>query len=168
MHSLAFLVALSLAAPPSKAPPPPAAPAAGVDGNTAYERLKKLEGSWKTDAKDGPVQYVTLRLVGAGTALLETTTGPDRTAVTSAVIYSFEGTRLVATHHGSGGTSRLEVSGSDASTIKFDGSPHDARVAALVLTVKENKLRQEWTTREGGHEVKKSLDLLREFIDTLK
>lgn len=162
MHSLAFLVALSLTAPPSAA----AAPV--VDGNAAFERLKKLEGSWKTDAKDGPVQYVTLRLVGAGTAVLETTTGPDRTALISAVIYSFEGTRLVATHHGSGGTSRLELVGSDASVIKFDGSPREARVAGLVLTVKENKLRQDWTTRESGREVKKSLELLREFIDTLK
>ena len=161
MHSLAFLVALSLAAPP-------AAPAPVVDGNAAFERLKRLEGSWKTDAKDGPVQYVTLRLVGAGTAVLETTTGADRTTVTAAVIYSFEGTKLIATHHGSGGTSRLEVSGSDASMIKFDGHDREARVAGLVLTVKENKLRQEWTTRESGHDVKKSLDLLREYVDTLK
>jgi hypothetical protein len=159
MHSLAFLVALSLAAPP-------AAPA--VDGNAAFERLKKLEGSWKTDAKDGPVQYVTLRLVGAGTSVLETNTAADRTTVTSATIYSFEGTRLVATHHGSGGTSRLELSGSDATTIKFDGSAKDARVAALVLSVKANKLRQDFTTREGGREVKKALDLLSEYVDTLK
>lgn len=159
MHSLAFLVALSIAAPP-------AAPA--VDGNAAFERLKKLEGSWKTDAKDGPVQYVTLRLVGAGTSVLETNTAADRTTVTSATIYSFEGTRLVATHHGSGGTSRLELSGSDATTLKFEGSTKDARVAALVLTVKQNKLRQEFTTREGGRDVKKTLDLLSEYVDTLK
>lgn len=160
MHSLAFLVALSLAAPPAAAP--------AVDGNAAFERLKKLEGSWKTDAKDGPVQYVTLRLVGAGTSVLETNTAADRTTVTSATLYSFEGTRLVATHHGSGGTSRLELSGSDATTLKFDGSAKDARVAALVLTVKANKLRQDFTTREGGREVKKVLDLLSEYVDTLK
>lgn len=161
MHSLAFLVALSLAAPP-------AASAPAVDGNAAFERLKKLEGSWKTDAKDGPVQYVTLRLVGAGTSVLETNTAADRTTVTSATVYSFEGTRLVATHHGSGGTSRLELSGSDAATLKFVGSAKDARVAALVLTVKANKLRQDFTTREGGREVKKALDLLSEYVDTLK
>ena len=160
MHSLVFLVALSLAAPPAAAP--------GVDGNAAFERLKKLEGSWKSDAKEGPVQYVTLRLVASGTAVLETTTAADRTTVTSATVYSFEGTRLVATHYGSGGTSHLELSGADAGTLKFDGSAKDARVAALVLTVKASKLRQDWTTREGGREVKKGLDLLSEYVDTLK
>jgi hypothetical protein len=162
MHSLAFLVALSLAAPPAVTAAP------SVDANAAFERLKKLEGSWKTDARDGPVQYVSLRLVGAGTAVLETTTSADRTTITSATVYSFEGTRLVATHHGSGGTSRLELSFADAASLKFDGSPKDARVAGLVLTLKQNKLRQDWTTRESGHEVKKGFDLLSEYVDTLK
>lgn len=162
MHSLAFLIALSLAAPPA------AAPAPAVDANAAFERLKKLEGSWKTDAKDGPVQYVALRLVGAGTAVLETNTAADRTTVTSATVYSFEGTKLIATHHGSGGTSRLELSGSDPASLKFEGSAKDARVAGLVLVVKQNKLRQEFATREGGREVKKALDLLSEYVDTLK
>lgn len=162
MHSLAFLVALSFAAPPS------AAPAPAVDANAAFERLKKLEGSWKTDAKDGPVQYVALRLIAAGTAVLETNTAADCTTVTAATVYSFEGSRLVATHYGSGGTSRLEVSGADATALKFEGSARDARVGGLSLVVKQNKLRQEWTTRESGREVKKALELLSEYVDTLK
>lgn len=159
MHSLALFVALSLAAPP-------AAPA--VDANAAFERIKKLEGSWKTDAKDGPLQYVTWRLVAGGTAVLETTTAADRTTVSSAVIYSFEGTHLIATHHGSGGSSKLELSGSDPTFVKFDSGAKDARVSGLVLTMKQNKLRQEWATREGGRDVKKALDLLSEYVDTLK
>lgn len=154
MHSLALLVALSLSAAP--------------DTNSAFERLKKLEGSWKTDAKDGPVQYVTLRVVANGTAVLETTTAADRTTVTSATIYSFEGTKLIATHHGAGGTSRLELSGVDPAKLKFDGNAKDARVSVLALVVKQNKLRQELTTREGGREVKKGLDLLSEYVDSLK
>lgn len=154
MHSLALLVALSLSAAP--------------DTNAAFERLKKLEGSWKTDAKDGPVQYVTLRVVANGTAVLETTTAADRTTVTSATIYSFEGTRLIATHHGAGGTSRLELSGADPAMLKFDANAKDARVSMLALVVKQNKLRQELTTRESGHDVKKGLDLLSEYVDTLK
>lgn len=157
MHSLVFLVALSLSAPPS----------GSLDTNAAFERLKKMEGSWKTDVRDGPVQYVTLRLVGGGTAVLETTTAADRTTITSATIYALEGTRLVATHHGTAGTSRLELSGSDAAALKFDGSK-DARVSALALVVKQNKLRQEFTTREAGRDVKKALDLLSEYVDTLK
>ncbi len=159
MHSLAILVALSLAAPPG-------APAA--DANAAFERLKKMEGSWKTDAKEGPVQYVALRLIAGGTAVLETTTGADRTTVTSATIYALEGPKLVAMHHGPGGASRLELSGSDAASLKFDGSAKEARVATLALVSKPSKLRQEFTTRESGREVKKGLDLLSEFVDTLK
>jgi hypothetical protein len=42
------------------------------------------------------------------------------------------------------------------------------RVAALALVVKQSKLRQEFTTRESGRDVKKSLDLLSEYVDTLK
>ena len=159
MHSLAILVALSLAAPP-------VAPA--VDATAAFERLKKMEGSWKTDGKDGPVQYVALRLVAAGTAVLETTTAADRTTVTSATVYSLDGPKLVAVHHGGGGTSRLELTGADPLAIKFDGTGKDARVAALALVVKQSKLRQEFTTRESGRDVKKSLDLLSEYVDTLK
>ena len=165
MHSLALVVALLVSAPPAaSAPPPPSS----VDGNAAFERLKKLEGSWKTDAKDGPVQYVMIRLVAGGTAVLETTTAADRTQVASMTVYSCEGPELVATHHGSGGTSKLKVKESDAGSLKFDGSPKDARVAAFALVMKESKLRQEFTTRESGREVKKSIDLLREYVDTLK
>lgn len=162
MHSLAFLFALSLAAPPA------AAPAPSVDANAAFERLKKLEGSWKTDAKDGPVQYVALRLIAAGTAVLETNTAADRTTVTSVTVYSFEGSKLIATHYGSGGTSKLELSGADAAALKFDGSSRDARVGGLWLVVKQNKLREEWTMRESGRDVKKAIELLSEYVDTLK
>jgi hypothetical protein len=162
MHALQVALALFVSAPPAA----PAAPTA--DSNALFERLKKLEGSWKSDAKDGPVQYVTIRLVANGTSVLETTTGADRTLVTSVTIYAFEGTELIATNHGSGGGSRLKASNGGPDALKFDGSPKDARVAALALVVKDNKLRQEWTTRENGREVKKSLDLLREYVDTLK
>ncbi|MFO0600220.1 MAG: hypothetical protein U0228_33230 [Myxococcaceae bacterium] len=162
MHVLPLAAALLLSAPPT----PAAAPAA--DGNQAFEKLKKLEGSWKTDAKDGPVQYVTIRLVANGTSILETTTGADRTAVTQVTIYAFEGSELFATNHGSGGVSKLKVTNGAGDTLKFDGSAKDARVASLGLVMKESKLRQEWATRENGREVKKSLDLLREYVDTLK
>ncbi|PZR14960.1 MAG: hypothetical protein DI536_09270 [Archangium gephyra] len=153
MHALALLTALAVAAP--------------TDGSAAFDRLKKLEGSWKTDAKDGPVQYVMLRLVG-GNAVLETTTGPDRTTVTSATVYSLEGADLVATNHGAGGASRLKVKDADPVAVRFDGSAKDARVAGISLVTKDNKLLLEHTVREGGKEVKKSLTLLREYVDTLK
>ncbi|MGV3622577.1 MAG: hypothetical protein ACO1OB_17290 [Archangium sp.] len=153
MHALALLAALAVAAP--------------TDGSAAFERLKKLEGSWKTDAKDGPVQYVLLRVVG-GNAVLETTTGPDRTTVISATVYSLEGTELTASNHGVGGASRLKVKDADQTGVRFDGSAKEARVAGISLITKDNKLMLEQTVREGGKEVKKSLTLLREYVDTLK
>lgn len=160
MHALPLALALLVSAPP-------AAPAA-TDSNALFEKLKKLEGSWKSDAKDGPVQYVLIRLVANGTSVLETTTGSDRVALNSVTVYAFEGTELVAVHHGSGGASKMKASSAGGDSLKFDGSAKDARVASVSLVVKDNKLRQEWTTRENGREVKKSIELLREYVDTLK
>ncbi|MBL8913775.1 MAG: hypothetical protein JNM17_23940 [Archangium sp.] len=158
MHALPLALALLVSAPP----------AAAADSNALFEKLKKLEGSWKSDGKDGPVQYVTIRLVANGTSVLETTTGSDRVALTSVTVYAFEGTDLMATNHGSGGGSKLKASSAGGDSLKFDGSAKDARVASISLVVKDNKLRQEWTTRENGREVKKSIELLREYVDTLK
>jgi|APLak6261679142_1056127.scaffolds.fasta_scaffold00010_110 hypothetical protein len=163
MHSLALLVSILVSAPPASP-----APTSAVDHSAAFEKLKKLEGSWKSDAKDGPVQYVMIRLVAGGSAVLETTTGADRTSVTSVTLYSFEGTELLATIHNTGGASRLKVKDLAGDALRFEGSAKDARVAAFGLVVKDSKLRQELTLREGGREVKKSLDLLREYVDTLK
>lgn len=153
MHALALLAALAVAAP--------------TDGSAAFERLKKLEGSWKTDAKDGPVQYVMLRIVG-GNAVLETTTGPDRTTVVSATVYSLEGSDVLASNHGVGGVSRLKLKDADQVAIRFDGSAKEARIVAVSLATRDNKLVLEQTIREGGKEAKKSLTLLREYVDTLK
>lgn len=160
MPTFALVVALTLAAPPVAAAP---------DGAAAFEKLKKLEGSWKTEAKDGPAQYVTLRFIGAGISMLETSTGADRATVNAAVVYTFEGTRFVVLHYGGGGTSRLELAASpEPGVLRFESATRDSRVASLTLVLKENKLRQEWTTREGGREVKKALELQREYLDTLK
>jgi hypothetical protein len=161
MYPVTLIAALLLAAPP--------VPAALPDGAAGFEKLKKLEGSWKTDAKAGPVQYVTLRLIGAGSSLLETSTGADRSTVNAAAVYTFEGQKLVVTHYGGGGTSRLELAaGGDANTVRFEGASKDARVSGLVMTLTATRLVQEWMVREGGREVKKTLELQREYLDTLK
>jgi hypothetical protein len=162
MNGLALALALVVSAPP-------AAPAAAtVDGAAAFERVKKLEGSWKTDGKDGAVQYVAIRLVANGSAVLETTTAADRTSVTSVTVYALEGNELVATNHGTGGQSKLKASGNAGDALKFDGVTKDAKVSGLTFVIKDSKLRQEWQVREGGRDVKKSIDLLREYVDTLK
>lgn len=152
MPSLSLLVALCLAAPPTS-----------PDTSAAFERLKQLEGGWKTDPKAGPVQYVALRLVADGTAVLETNTAADRTTIASVTLYAVEGGELIATHHGPGGASRLKLIAADAGSLKFEGGK-EARVTGLTLLIKDNKLRQEW----HGREARKPLDLLREYVDTLK
>lgn len=140
MHALSLMVALSLAAAP--------------DGNAAYEKLKTLEGSWKTGSKDAPV-FVTLRLVAGGSAVMETTTDAGRSNTTSITVYAIENGELVATRHDASGASRFKFKDAADGAIHFvDGA------RALSLTIKESKLKL-----ETG---KQSLDLLREYVDTLK
>lgn len=166
MHGLALALALVVSAPPAAPAPAPAATPA-VDGKAALENVKKLEGSWKTDGKDGPVQYVAMRLVANGSSVLETVTAADRTTVTQVTIYSLEGNELVALNFGAGGQSRLKATGTAGESVKFEGSK-DARVSGLNLLTKDSKLRQEWLVREGGRDAKKTVELLREYVDTLK
>ena len=141
MSALSLLVALSLSA--------------GPDGSATFEKLKTLEGSWKTGSKDAP-QFVAFRLVGGGTAVMETTTDTtNRSNMASVTVYAIEGGELVATRHDANGATRFKFKDADAASIRFaDGAK------TLTLTIKESKLKL-----EAG---KQSLDLLREYVDTLK
>ena len=141
MHALSLLVALSLSA--------------GPDGNATFEKLKTLEGSWKTGSKEAP-QFVSFRLVGGGTAVMETTTDTtNRSNMAAVTVYAIEGGELVATRHDASGATRFKFKDADATAIRFvDGAK------SLSLTIKESKLKV-----ETG---KQSLDLLREYVDTLK
>lgn len=164
MSTLALALAVSLASPPAATA---AATAGTIDGSAAFDRVKKLEGSWKTDAKEA-AQYVTVRLVAGGTAVLETVTGADRTNVTSMTVYALEGGELVATHYGTTGATRLRVKAVDGQNVVFEPNSKEPKVLGLTLAVAEGKLKQDWAVREGYREVKKSVALLREYVDTLK
>ncbi len=163
MSALALALAVTLAAPPMA----PAPPVAALDDAAAFERVKKLEGSWKSEAKDG-AQYVLVRVVAGGTAVLETVTGVDRTSITSVTVYALEGGELVATHHGATGATRLKAKSLDGQALGFEPVSKEPKVSSLSLVVAENKLRQDWVVREGYRDVKKSVALLREYVDTLK
>jgi hypothetical protein len=157
---LAVALALSLAAPPAAAAP--------LDIAAAYERLKALEGSWKTDARDGDVRFVRVRVVGGGAAVLETTTEADRTAVTSMTVYAREGNELAVTHYSAAGVTRLKLRAADATSLTLDAAQKDGKLLGLSLGISEKELIQEWTVRELGRETKQRVKLLREFVDTLK
>jgi hypothetical protein len=69
---------------------------AGTTGKQAFERLKKLEGSWKRKASDTDIQVV-FKLTGAGSALVETQfPGTSNEMVT---VYHLDGNDLVLTHY---------------------------------------------------------------------
>lgn len=141
MHALSLLVALSLSAAP--------------DGNTAYEKLKTLEGSWKTASKDAPI-FVSLRLVAGGTAVVETTTdASSRSNMAAVTVYAVENGELVATRHDATGATRFKLKDGGDTQVRFvDGAK------TLTVTMKGNTLKI-----DTG---KQSLELLREYVDTLK
>lgn len=153
---LALLVMLCVSAPST------------ADANAAFERLGKLEGVWKTDPKEGPVQYVTLRLVAGGAAVLETTSSAEKTSLTGVTVFAFEGTELIAMRHGSGGSARLRLAQVDGASLRFESTLKTARIAGLLLTLNAGKLKQEWSTREAGREAKKGFEMTREYLDVLK
>jgi hypothetical protein len=152
-----------------------AAPPAG-QAQAAFERLAKLDGNWKSQAKDDVV-FITWRVIANGAAVLETVSNADHTRVNSVTVYAVEGEELVASHFGAevahprlalkvldGGRLRFEVLGQDAPK---DGKA--AHVSALLLVVKgEDVVTLDWTTTAAGKGTRRSVELKREYLDTLK
>lgn len=165
-RALVFATALSsLAAAPALAGPP-----AG-QARAAFERLVKLDGNWKSQAKDDVV-FVTWRVIANGQAVLETVSNADHTKVTSATVYSVEGDELVASHFGAEAAHpRLVLKAQEAARLRFEATdaPKVAHVSALLLVQKaDDVLTVEWTTSAGGKAARRAVDLKREYLDTLK
>lgn len=152
MSPLLLAVGLTLAAPP--------APSAPADGPALFEKLKTLEGNWKAGDKD-TARFVSLRVISNGTAVLEMVTGADRTKVLSAGVYHLDGGKLVLAHYGAGGAPRLEAKANGR--LDFEGK--GGSVSSVTLTPRgDDKLVHETVTAAG----KSSLELTREYVDTLK
>lgn len=146
MSPLIIAVGLLLSAPPA-------------DGAAAFERLKALEGNWKSGEKDA-AKYVSLRVISNATAVLEMVTGADRTKVLSAAVYHLEGGKLVLAHYGAAGAPRLE-----ARPGKLEFEAKGGPVTLVTLTPKgDDKLLHETVSSTG----KAALELTREYVDTLK
>ncbi|GMU58776.1 MAG: hypothetical protein AMXMBFR34_05390 [Myxococcaceae bacterium] len=150
-----------------------AAPPAG-QAKAAFERLTKLDGSWRSEGKDAAV-HVTWRVIAGGAAVLETVSSADRTRVTSATVYSVEGDELVAHHFGEGAVAhpRLVLKAQEPARLRFEVAPADvpkaAHAAALLLVVKgDDVVTLEWTLAGGAKAGKRAVDLKREYLDTLK
>lgn len=144
MSPLLVAVGMMVAAPPAQ---------------ETFEKLKGLEGNWKAGERDA-AKFVSLRVISGGSAVLEMVTGADRTKVTSASVYYVEGGKLVLAHYGTSGVPKLEAKTNGK--LEFEGK---GSLSAVTLTPKgDDKLVYETVSATG----KSSLELSREYVDTLK
>jgi hypothetical protein len=120
----------------------------GPDAAAAFERLKKLEGNWRS--KDG--QVLALRVV-QGQAVVEQLTQAGK--LVSVTVYRLEGGELLATvdadSHGA-----LKLTTATAQALKFDG-----HAAGLTLTTPNADLLKR-ELKAGA------VEFSREYVDTLK
>lgn len=147
------------------------------DSHPSYERLKKLEGNWKSSGKEG-ARYLSLRVVAGGAAVLETVFAADHTTVLSASMYALDNGDLYVTHYGaSGAQPRLKARPLLEGTLRFElvsvANVKDPKTAshavALSLVLKsDDAITQEWTERVAGKDTKISVEFTREYVDTLK
>jgi len=138
-------------------------PAAAPDGAAAFERLKKLEGNWR--AKEG--QTVSLRVIGAGQAVLETDAVNADKGLASVGVYRLEGSDLVLSQDGEG-HAVLKFLLTTPDTLRFE-APGRAGVVAVTFTLRDaDTLRRTVVTRAAGKDTAHSVDYTREYLDTLK
>lgn len=133
---------------------PAPAPSSPVDAATAFERLKKLEGNWKSKEL-----AVTFRIIAGGAAVVETVTataGADKSLV-SVSVFRVEAGELVATVDAD--THQvLKASSASTSAMHFE-----VKGASLTLSMKDaDNLHRESSTRGS------KADFTREYVDTLK
>jgi hypothetical protein len=104
------ILAVAINAADTKAP--------AVDTAAAFARLKSLAGEWEAKTPDGPA-HLSYELTGAGTTLVENSTGPMPSMMTT---YHLNGSRLMLTHYCMAGNQpRMQASSFDAKTgeIRF-------------------------------------------------
>ena len=139
-------------------------PAAAPDGAAAFERLKKLEGNWRS--RDG--QTVSLRLIGSGHAVLETVGLASDRGLSSVSVFRLEGPDLVLVHDGEDGHAVLKFLLTTPDTLRFE-APARAGPVAVTLTLRDAEtLRRTVVTRAGGKDLSRGTDYTREYLDTLK
>jgi hypothetical protein len=140
---------------------PPAA--AGVDAKAAFERLKSLEGTWKSSGNPELGESThEFRVSAAGTVVMETMhPGSDHEMIN---MYHLDGDDLVMTHYCAGGnqpTMRLDRAGGTLDQLPFeftggtnldpakDGHIHSGRL----VFVSDGRLESWWTGWNEGKEM---------------
>lgn len=166
------LIAALLCGAPAPAPAPAPVPAK-LDGRAAFEQLKKLEGNWKAEKE---ATYLSLRVVASGSAVLETMTGADRTAIVMTSVYSLDGNELVLTHYcGQGNQPYMKLKAA-APNLRFEAvrvtnltDPKASHMSAVTFIMKDaDNLTQEWDNSKAGTVSKVVFPFIREYANTLK
>lgn len=138
-------------------------PAAAIDAETAFEKLKALEGTWVGTAgpeggEQGPVTHE-FEVSAGGTVVMETMMeGTDHEMIN---MYHLDGDGLVITHYCAGGnqpTMRLDLAKASATTLPFvfTGGTNldpaaDSHIHDGTLHLQEDgTLKSSWSGYTGG------------------
>ena len=138
---------------------------AGDTAQTAFDRLKALEGTWHGEASGGgeaeeSVSHV-FRLAAAGTVVMETM-NPGVEGHEMINMYHLDGDDLVLTHYCAGNNQpTMRLAASSASEMRFDftgGTNFDPAKdehihAARLVLVDADTLESSWTGYNEGKEV---------------
>jgi hypothetical protein len=91
---------------------------ADPQGATAFEKLKRLEGSWSGKTSDGKAVQVSNRVTAGGSALMSEIMGHEEMVS----MFHMDGDRLLMTHYCAAGNQPRMVAtlSSDGQTITFD------------------------------------------------
>jgi len=139
------------------------------DGNTAFDQLKSLQGSWVGKTSDGRPVQVSNRVVSGGSALMSEITGHEDMIT----MFHMDGNRLMMTHYcGSGNQPRMVGSISpDGKTITFNfldatnllSTQHGHMEQVVFTLVDGNHHTEQWQfATQDGKKMREVFDLQRQ------
>ncbi len=150
----------------------PAAAQQAVDPRAAFERLKSLVGTWEGqagDEKSGPPATVVYRVASGGSVVQETLFPGTPHEMIS--MYHMADGSLVMTHYCAlANQPRMKLdtkaSSADRLVFAFDGGTNfdpakDPHIHSGVIEIKDDALRNEWASWQGGKEARRETFFLR-------
>ncbi|MCC6858308.1 MAG: hypothetical protein IT158_07100 [Bryobacterales bacterium] len=147
----------------------PSGKAAGPEAG--WQMLKSLTGEWHAVTGEGKDMSMSYQVISNGSAVMETLKAPDGSPF-MVTVYHQDGDALMATHYCAAGNQprmRAEPPAAGPKRIVFRflditnlKSPGTAHIRHLTLTLDDaSHMTQEWTSREGGKDVKMIFRLTR-------
>lgn len=153
--SLLFLMAASLFV------------AAENDAQSAFEKIKSLDGTWVTKNSEGKPAEVSFRTTSNGSAVMSEIKG-DEDMIS---MFHMDGDRLLMTHYcGAGNQPRMKGTlSSDGKSVTFNfvditnlSSPEAGHMNKVTFTMPDaNHHSEEWVFLDHGKEMTEHYDLTR-------